>query len=230
MGLVLAIRADLRDDRGELVDLEAQGATPALLRRVVAARAALVGAVGRRSAASLAGVVLAFLVTRVVSVTARADAPEPPLATTVDPLSLVLGGIAVRGRRAPRSSALTTRRAFADPRGPGSDRWGGVTVPLVDLRDVFVVHPSEDGGVAALRGLTLAVERGELCVVLGPSGAGQVDARAGRRGAASGRRPGSRVVDGLDVGAARGARDRAAPRTGRRLRRPALLARALRAT
>ena len=27
--------------------------------------------------------------------------------------------------------------------------------PLVDLREVFVVHPSEDGGVAALRGLTL---------------------------------------------------------------------------
>ena len=27
-GLVLAVRADLRDDRGELVDLEAQGATP----------------------------------------------------------------------------------------------------------------------------------------------------------------------------------------------------------
>jgi ABC-type polysaccharide/polyol phosphate transport system ATPase subunit len=45
--------------------------------------------------------------------------------------------------------------------------------PLVDLREVFVVHPSEDGGVAALRGLTLAVARGELCVVLGPSGAGK---------------------------------------------------------
>ena len=35
---------------------------------------------------------------------------------------------------------------------------------LVDLRDVFVVHPSEDGGVAALRGLTLGVEQGEICV------------------------------------------------------------------
>ena len=45
-GLVLAIRADLRDDRGELVDLEAQGATPTLLRRVVAARATLVAAAG----------------------------------------------------------------------------------------------------------------------------------------------------------------------------------------
>ncbi len=46
-GLVLAIRADLRDDRGELVDLEAQGATPTLLRRVVAARATLAAARGR---------------------------------------------------------------------------------------------------------------------------------------------------------------------------------------
>ena len=41
--------------------------------------------------------------------------------------------------------------------------------PLVDLRDVFVVHASDDGGVAALRGLTLAVDPGEICVVLGPA-------------------------------------------------------------
>ena len=44
---------------------------------------------------------------------------------------------------------------------------------VVELRDVFVVHPSEDGGVAALGGLSLTVEEGELCVVLGPSGAGK---------------------------------------------------------
>ena len=73
--------------------------------------------------------------------------------------------------------------------------------PLVDLRDVFVVHPSPDGGVAALRGLTLAVERGELCVVLGPSGAGKstlVRVVAGLERPSAGRA----VVDGLDVGAA----------------------------
>jgi putative ABC transport system permease protein len=120
-GLVLAIRADLRDDRGELTDLEAQGATPGVLRRVVAARAALVGVVGALVGA-LAGIALAFLVTRVVSVTARADAPEPPLATTVDPLTLALGAAAF----AVAAVALvvwTTRRAFGDPRGPG--RIGG---------------------------------------------------------------------------------------------------------
>ncbi len=120
-GLVLAIRADLRDDRGELTDLEAQGATPGVLRRVVGVRAALVGVVGA-VVGVLAGIALAYLVTRVVSVTARADAPEPPLATTVDPLALVLGAAAF----AVAAVALvvwTTRRAFADPRGPG--RIGG---------------------------------------------------------------------------------------------------------
>jgi hypothetical protein len=120
-GLVLAIRADLRDDRGELTDLEAQGATPGVLRRVVAARAALVGIVGA-AVGALAGIALAFLVTRVVSVTARADAPEPPLATTVDPLTLALG-VAAFAVAAVALVVWTTRRAFGDPRGPG--RIGG---------------------------------------------------------------------------------------------------------
>ena len=120
-GLVLAIRADLRDDHGELTDLEAQGATPGVLRRVVAARAALVGVVGA-GVGALAGIALAYLVTRVVSVTARADAPEPPLATTVDPLTLALGTAAFAVATV-ALVAWTTRRAFADPRGPG--RIGG---------------------------------------------------------------------------------------------------------
>ena len=116
-GLVLAIRADLRDDRGDLVDLEAQGATPSLLRRVVAARAGLVAGMGV-VAGVVAGSVLAVLVTRVVSVTARAEQPEPPLVTTVDPLVLVLGGAAFAVAAA-CFVLLTTRRAFSDPRGPG---------------------------------------------------------------------------------------------------------------
>ena len=69
---------------------------------------------------------------------------------------------------------------------------------LVDLRDVFVVHPSEDGGVAALRGLTLGVERGEICVVLGPSGAGKstlVRVVAGLERPSAG----LALVDGLDL-------------------------------
>ena len=73
--------------------------------------------------------------------------------------------------------------------------------PLVDLRDVFVVHASEDGGVAALRGLTLAVDPGEVCVVLGPSGAGKstlVRVVAGLERPSAG----LALVDGLDLGGA----------------------------
>ena len=44
---------------------------------------------------------------------------------------------------------------------------------LVRIDDVFRVYPSPEGGVAALQGLSLAVEEGELCVVLGPSGSGK---------------------------------------------------------
>ena len=44
---------------------------------------------------------------------------------------------------------------------------------LVQVEDVFRVYPSPEGGVAALQGLSLAVEQGELCVVLGPSGSGK---------------------------------------------------------
>ena len=95
--------------------------------------------------------------------------------------------------------------------------------PLVELRDVFVVHPSEDGGVAALQGLTLSVEHGELCVVLGPSGAGKstlVRVVAGLERPSAGRV----VVDGLDLGAASRCGGRAPSGARRRLRRPALLA------
>ena len=44
---------------------------------------------------------------------------------------------------------------------------------MVAVRDVFRVHPSPEGGVAALQGLTLDVREGEICVVLGPSGSGK---------------------------------------------------------
>jgi ABC-type lipoprotein export system ATPase subunit len=43
----------------------------------------------------------------------------------------------------------------------------------VDVRDVFRIHRTAEGDAAALQGLTLAVEEGEVVVVLGPSGAGK---------------------------------------------------------
>ena len=73
---------------------------------------------------------------------------------------------------------------------------------LVRLEDVFRVYPSPDGGVAALQGISLAVERGELCVVLGPSGSGKSTLL---RLVAGFDRPsaGTVRVDGVDVGALR---------------------------
>jgi ABC-type lipoprotein export system ATPase subunit len=43
----------------------------------------------------------------------------------------------------------------------------------IDLRDAFRIHGSGASATAALRGLTLKVEHGEVVVVLGPSGAGK---------------------------------------------------------
>jgi ABC-type lipoprotein export system ATPase subunit len=69
---------------------------------------------------------------------------------------------------------------------------------LVEARDLFAVYPSPTGGVAALQGLTLAVEEEEVCVVLGPSGSGKTTLM---RVLAGIHRPsaGSVVVAGVDL-------------------------------
>ena len=117
IGLGLAVRSDLRDDNGELYDLEAQGASPSLLRRVVRSRAFAVSLAGL-TAGALTGVLLVALVTRVVSVTARAVAPEPPLVTDVDP-GVIAAGVALYGILTVVLVGHATRRAFAARRGPG---------------------------------------------------------------------------------------------------------------
>jgi hypothetical protein len=116
LGLALAVRADLRDDGGEHFDLEAQGAPPAFLRRVVRTRAATVSAVGL-VAGIATGLGLLLLVTRVVTVTARGGDAEPPLAVVVDP-AFVLGGAAAFAVLATLFVGGATRRAFAGERGP----------------------------------------------------------------------------------------------------------------
>jgi ABC-type lipoprotein export system ATPase subunit len=45
--------------------------------------------------------------------------------------------------------------------------------PIVRLRDVFCVHRTNEGDAAALQGMNLELEHGELLCVLGPSGAGK---------------------------------------------------------
>jgi hypothetical protein len=116
LGLALAVRADLRDEGGEHFDLEAQGASPAFLRRVVRVRAATVSAAGLVGGI-VTGLGLLLLVTRVVTVTARGSDAEPPLAVVVDP-ALVLAGVAMFALLAALFVGIATRRAFAGSRGP----------------------------------------------------------------------------------------------------------------
>jgi ABC-type antimicrobial peptide transport system permease subunit len=83
IGLLLAVVADVRDERGELFDLEAQGAAPATIRAHLRLRALLVAAFGVLGGLAL-GAILSALVIALVSVTAGAVAPEPPLHLALD--------------------------------------------------------------------------------------------------------------------------------------------------
>jgi hypothetical protein len=116
LGLALMVISDLRDDRGDLYDLEAQGVPPTELRRVVRVRAFLVAVAGA-VAGVVAGAFLALLVTRVVSVTARAAAPDPPLRTAFDFEVVVIATIVFFVLSA-LLVGLSTRRGFSGGRGP----------------------------------------------------------------------------------------------------------------
>ncbi|MGZ8783052.1 MAG: FtsX-like permease family protein, partial [Gaiellaceae bacterium] len=115
-GILLTVLGDLRDERGELFDLEAQGAAPSLLRGVVRLRA-LVVAVAGLVAGGVAGIALAAVVTDLVGLTARATAAQPSLALDVDG-RVVLVATALYGLVAVALVLLATRRAFTAP-APG---------------------------------------------------------------------------------------------------------------
>jgi MFS family permease len=90
-GLALALTTDIRDERAELFDLEAQGATPALLRRHLRLRSFGVLGFGVLLGLGL-GAILSTIVVDVVRVTAGGEPPEPPLLLSFD-WPLLLGGI-----------------------------------------------------------------------------------------------------------------------------------------
>ncbi len=94
--LVIGAITDLRDERGELADLEAQGVPPSSLRWHALARSAWL-AIGGSIAGLVAGLALAVFVTGALSIDARGQSPIPPLVVVLPPLeiAMVVGGVLV---------------------------------------------------------------------------------------------------------------------------------------
>jgi hypothetical protein len=113
VGLLLGVVTDLRDESGELFDLEAQGAAPATLRAQVRLRAGIVAAVGLVGGMAT-GAILGLLVVSLVRLTANAARPEPPLLVTVD-WPVVLLAIGVYAVAAALLVGIATARAFRAP-------------------------------------------------------------------------------------------------------------------
>ena len=119
-GLLLAVTSDLRDEKGTLADLEAQGLAPAQLRLHVRLRAAMLVAAGLVGGIGV-GVALVAAVHNALLTAATIGDPVPPLQTAIPWLSIVLGvlllalvaGLAVEG---PLRMAL---RGASPRRGPG---------------------------------------------------------------------------------------------------------------
>jgi hypothetical protein len=109
-GLLLAVVSDLRDERGELDELEAQGASPGELRRHLRLRALIVSLAGLLGGLAT-GAVLGTLVVGVVRLTAGAAAPEPPLQLDVD-LGLVVLALALYALAAAALVGALTWSAF----------------------------------------------------------------------------------------------------------------------
>jgi hypothetical protein len=111
-GFWLSVLSELRDERGELFDLEAQGVSPLTLRRQFRLRALLLIAAGVVGGALL-GLVLSQLVVSVIRVSATSAPPDPSL--RLDPAWLVgaLGGAALVVALL-IVVEVVTRRAFRD--------------------------------------------------------------------------------------------------------------------
>ncbi|HYH93759.1 MAG TPA: FtsX-like permease family protein [Candidatus Saccharimonadales bacterium] len=139
-GLILGTVTDLRDERGELADLEAQGVTPSTLRWHALARTTWL-AVGGSLAGLAVGLVLTALVTVALSVTAEGTTPIPPLAIVIPVvpivvivlavLAVVLGTAAWLARRAYGRATLGERRAAHRP-GDGDRTWAPAAADRAD--------------------------------------------------------------------------------------------------
>jgi hypothetical protein len=112
-GLVLAIAGSLRDERGDLYDLEVQGVAPVTLRAQLRLRAVAVTVAGVAGGV-LVGLVLAASTIALVALAAGAISPQPPL--ELDPgwrlLAVTVCGFALVAALA---VAVLTAGAFREP-------------------------------------------------------------------------------------------------------------------
>jgi hypothetical protein len=115
VGLLLSVAGDVRDDRGDIFDLEAQGASPATIRTHLRLRALLVAAFGIVGGIAL-GAVLSALVIDLVSATATAAEPEPPLRLSLDLPLLAVAAAAYVLVAAVLVAAVTALRGRAPER------------------------------------------------------------------------------------------------------------------
>jgi hypothetical protein len=116
VGLALTVAVDLRDEAGELFDLETQGMGPAALRHQVRLRAGIILATGLVGGLAI-GVALALAVLKAIAVSTNSTEPVPPLVLAPDWPALALGAalfvlltlavVAVLTRAAFREQAAT---------------------------------------------------------------------------------------------------------------------------
>jgi hypothetical protein len=117
IGFWVTLLSDLRDERGNFFDLEAQGVSPETLRSHVRIRAASLLIFGVFGGVVL-GLVLARLVVSLIQVSAETGSPEPPLLFSPGWLAAV-AVLAVFGCVAATISEATAFQSF---RGPTPER------------------------------------------------------------------------------------------------------------
>ena len=112
LGFLVTLLSDLRDERGEFFDLEAQGVTPVVLRRQFQLRSLALIALGA-CGGILLGLVLSRLVVALIQVSAGVGTPEPPLRLAPAwGLSAAVGALVLACLAG--VVELTTLRAFRD--------------------------------------------------------------------------------------------------------------------
>lgn len=92
VGLALAVAVELRDETGELFDLETQGLGPAALRHQVRLRAGVLVAAGLIGGLAI-GVALALVVLKALAVSTNSTEPVPPLVLAPDWPALLVGSV-----------------------------------------------------------------------------------------------------------------------------------------